>query len=52
LTSFGEEDKGFPAFRADAQSCLLKDIAPNDLVQAVRAAYLGQGQLRPELPGS
>jgi NarL family two-component system response regulator LiaR len=49
LTSFGDEDKVFPAIRAGAQGYLLKDIAPNDLVQAVRAAHLGQVQLHPEI---
>jgi len=48
LTSFGEEDKVVPAIRAGAQGYLLKDIAPSDLVQAVRAAYRGQVQLHPE----
>ena len=49
LTSFGEEDKVFPAIRAGAQGYLLKDIAPDDLVQAVRAVYLGQVQLHPDI---
>ncbi len=49
LTSFGEEDNVFPAIRAGAQGYLLKDIAPDDLVQAVRDAYLGQVQLHPEV---
>ncbi len=49
LTSFGEEDKVFPAIRAGAQGYLLKDIAPHDLVRAVRAAYLGQVQLHPDV---
>lgn len=49
LTSFGEEDKVFPAIRAGAHSYLLKDIAPDDLVQAVRAAHLDQVQLHPEV---
>lgn len=49
LTSFGEEDRVFPAIRAGAQGYLLKDIAPQDLVQAVRAAYLGQVQLHPDI---
>jgi DNA-binding NarL/FixJ family response regulator len=49
LTSFGEEDRVFPAIRAGAQGYLPKDIAPKDLVQAVRAAYLGQVQLHPDI---
>jgi NarL family two-component system response regulator LiaR len=49
LTSFGEDDKVFPAIRAGAQGYLLKDIHPNDLVQAVREAYQGKVQLHPDL---
>ncbi len=37
-----------PAIRAGAQGCLLKDIPPADLVQAVRDAYLGKTQLHSE----
>jgi NarL family two-component system response regulator LiaR len=48
LTSFGEEDKVVPAIRAGAQGYLLKDIAPSELIQAVRAANVGQVQLHPE----
>jgi NarL family two-component system response regulator LiaR len=49
LTSFGEDDKVFPAIRAGAQGYLLKDIHPDDLVQAVREAYQGQVQLHPDI---
>ena len=49
LTSFGEEDKLLPAIRAGAQGYLLKDILPNELVQAVRSAYLGKVQFHPEI---
>ncbi len=49
LTSFGEEDKVFPAIRAGAHGYLLKDIPPNDLVHAVRAAYAGKVQLHPDI---
>jgi DNA-binding NarL/FixJ family response regulator len=49
LTSFGEDDKVFPAIRAGAQGYLLKDIHPNDLVQAVREASLGRVQLHPDI---
>jgi DNA-binding NarL/FixJ family response regulator len=49
LTSFGEEDKLLPAIRAGAQGYLLKDIPPNELVQAVRSAYLGNVQLHPDI---
>jgi len=49
LTSFGEDDKVFPAIRAGAQGYLLKDIPPLDLVQAVRETYLGKTQLHPAI---
>ena len=49
LTSFGEDDKVFPAIRAGAQGYLLKDIHPDDLVQAVRDAYQGKVQLHPDI---
>jgi two-component system, NarL family, response regulator LiaR len=49
LTSFGDDDRVFPAIRAGAQGYLLKDIAPAELVRAVRAAYLGQTQLHPSV---
>jgi len=49
LTSFGEEDKVIPAVRAGAQGYLLKDIPPDELVRAVRAAYQGQVQLHPDV---
>jgi DNA-binding NarL/FixJ family response regulator len=49
LTSFGEDDKIIPAIQAGAQGYLLKDIRPDELVQAVREAYLGKTQLHPEI---
>jgi DNA-binding NarL/FixJ family response regulator len=49
LTSFGEDDKVFPAIRAGAQGYLLKDIRPDELVHAVRDAFLGKTQLHPDI---
>jgi NarL family two-component system response regulator LiaR len=49
LTSFGEEDKVIPAIQAGAQGYLLKDIPPEELVHAIREAYLGKVQLHPEI---
>jgi len=49
LTSFGEQEKVIPAIQAGAKGYLLKDIAPDDLVQAVRLTYNGQVQLHPEV---
>jgi NarL family two-component system response regulator LiaR len=49
LTSFGEDDKVFPAIRAGAQGYLLKDIHPNELLRAVREAHQGKVQLHPEI---
>ncbi len=42
LTSFGEDDKVFPAIRAGAQGYLLKDIRPGDLVPAGTLIATGQ----------
>lgn len=49
LTSFGEDDKVLPAIQAGAQGYLLKDIRPEELVQAVRETYRGKTQLHPEI---
>jgi two-component system, NarL family, response regulator LiaR len=49
LTSFGEEDKVFPAICAGAHGYLLKDIKPADLVQAIRSAHVGRAQLHPDV---
>jgi two-component system, NarL family, response regulator LiaR len=49
LTSFTEDDKVFPAIQAGASSYLLKDVSPDDLVEAVRAAYQGEARLHPEI---
>jgi DNA-binding NarL/FixJ family response regulator len=47
LTSFGEEDKVISAVQAGAHGYLLKDIAPDKLVEAIRNAFRGEVQLHP-----
>jgi len=49
LTSFTEDDKVFPAIQAGASSYLLKDVSPDDLVEAIRAAYQGEARLHPDI---
>ncbi len=49
LTSFGEDDKVFPAIRAGAQGYLLKDIQPRDLIKAIREMHQGKTQLHPDI---
>ncbi|HSB65626.1 MAG TPA: response regulator transcription factor [Anaerolineales bacterium] len=49
LTSFGEDEKVFPAIQAGAQGYLLKDIQPRELVQAIRETYQGKAQLHPDV---
>lgn len=49
LTSFTEDDKVFPAIQAGASSYLLKDVSPDDLVEAVRAAHRGEARLHPQI---
>ncbi len=47
LTSFVEDDKVIPAIQAGAVSFLLKDVSPEDLIDAIRAAYQGEARLHP-----
>jgi NarL family two-component system response regulator LiaR len=49
LTSFTEDDKVFPAIQAGASSYLLKDVSPDELVAAIRAAHRGEARLHPEV---
>ncbi len=47
LTSFTEDDKVFPAIQAGASSYLLKDVSPDALLDAIRAAHRGEARLHP-----
>jgi len=49
LTSFSEDDKVFPAIQAGAASYLLKDVSPDDLVDAIRAVHHGEARLHPNI---
>ncbi|MGE5464860.1 MAG: response regulator [Syntrophothermus sp.] len=49
LTSFTEDDKLFPAIQAGASSYLLKDVSPDELVEAIRAVHRGETRLHPEI---
>jgi NarL family two-component system response regulator LiaR len=49
LTSFTEDNKVFPAIQAGASSYLLKDVSPDDLADAIRAAHRGEARLHPEI---
>ena len=49
LTSFAEEDKLVPAFKAGAVGYLLKDSAPQDLLQAIRNVAQGASSLHPQI---
>jgi NarL family two-component system response regulator LiaR len=49
LTSFTDDDRVFPAIQAGACSYLLKDVSPDDLADAIRAAYKGEARLHPDI---
>lgn len=49
LTSFTEDEKVFPAIQAGASGYLLKDVSPDDLVEAIRAACRGEARLHPDI---
>jgi NarL family two-component system response regulator LiaR len=49
LTSFTEDDKVFPAIQAGASSYLLKDVSPDELVEAIRGVQRGEARLHPDI---
>lgn len=49
LTSFMEDEQIVPAIQAGATSFLLKDVSPDELVDAIRAAYRGEARLHPNV---
>ncbi len=48
LTSFAGDDQVLPALEAGASSYLLKDVTPEELVEAVRALHRGEPRLHPD----
>ena len=48
LTSFAGDDQVLPALEAGASSYLLKDVSPEELVEAVRAVHRGEPRLHPD----
>ncbi len=49
LTSFSDDDKVFPAIKAGALGYVLKDTAPDELLQAIRHVYRGESSLDPTI---
>lgn len=49
LTSFGGDEEVFPAIQAGALGYLLKDSAPQELLQAIRDVYEGKSSLHPSV---
>jgi NarL family two-component system response regulator LiaR len=49
LTSFAGDDTVFPAIKAGAVAYLLKDVSPQELEDAVRAAARGEVRLHPQV---
>jgi NarL family two-component system response regulator LiaR len=47
LTSFIDDERLLPAIRAGAAGYLLKDVQPQELARAVRAAHSGQALIDP-----
>ena len=49
LSSFVDDDKLFPAVRAGAACYLLKDVQPQELVEAIRTVHGGGALLHPQV---
>ncbi|GMB08357.1 LuxR family two component transcriptional regulator [Thermolongibacillus altinsuensis] len=49
LTSFADQDHVIPAIRAGASGYQLKDIEPDQLVEAIKSVYRGESQLHPKV---
>ncbi len=49
LTSFSEDSRVFPAIQAGVSGFLLKDVSPDELVEAIRAAKRGEVRLHPQI---
>ena len=49
LSSFVDDDKLFPAVRAGAAGYLLKDVQPQELVEAIRTVHAGGALLHPQV---
>ncbi len=49
LTSFAEDEKVIPAIQAGAAGFLLKDVSPEELVDAIRATWRGEARLHPSV---
>ncbi|HMQ33224.1 MAG TPA: response regulator transcription factor [Chloroflexaceae bacterium] len=49
LTSYSEDERIFPAIKAGALSYLLKDVGPDELVRAIKAARRGEATLHPSV---
>ena len=52
LTSFIDDDRLFPAVRAGAAGYLLKDVQPQELVEAIRTVHGGGALLHPQGGGA
>ena len=51
LTSFTDDERVVAAVRAGAAGYLLKDVAPGDLSDGIRAVYAGEGLLHAKVVG-
>lgn len=49
LTSFSDQDHVLPVLQAGASGYILKDVEPDQLVEAIRSAYKGNIQLHPDI---